>query len=304
MAGDELAQIVYHGGPVLLLFGDDEVGLGRARAAAERAGCRVSEACSIVDAEARLERQAKARAVIVVADQPSEALDRLLARLHIEACGRRVSSIILAPEAMVDDVTRPGLSLTTDHLIDADDNEVADSIARATKPAPPRFQEVGRDPGAALLQQLSRDAARLASMLASLSSDEPGTGNGLAMPVDAKGDAPIEPGFVRSIIRVRRMRDQYFRGELFADPAWDMLLDLYAARLEKNRVAVSSLCIAAAVPATTALRWIKALTDRGLLVRTADPQDGRRVYIELSDEAAQAMSGYLSMAQRVASTII
>ena len=61
-----------------------------------------------------------------------------------------------------------------------------------------------------------------------------------------------------------------------------MLLDLMAARLEENRVAVSSLCIAAAVPATTALRWIKALTDRGLFVRVADPQDGRRVFIELS----------------------
>jgi DNA-binding MarR family transcriptional regulator len=77
-----------------------------------------------------------------------------------------------------------------------------------------------------------------------------------------------------------------------------MLLDLYAARLEGSRVAVSSLCIAASVPATTALRWIKALTDKGLFVRQADPQDGRRVYIGLSDEAAQAMGRYLAAVQR------
>ena len=69
-------------------------------------------------------------------------------------------------------------------------------------------------------------------------------------------------------------------------------------RLEKNRVAVSSLCIAAAVPATTALRWIKALTDRGLFVRAADPEDGRRVFIELSDEAARALAAYLRALQR------
>ena len=83
-----------------------------------------------------------------------------------------------------------------------------------------------------------------------------------------------------------------------------MLLDLMAARLEGKRVAVSSLCIAAAVPATTALRWIKALTDRGLFVREADPRDGRRVYIALSDEAARALAAYLRAVQRISPAAI
>src|SRR3546814_4705778 len=67
---------------------------------------------------------------------------------------------------------------------------------------------------------------------------------------------------VRRMLRQRRMREQYFPADMFADPAWDMLLDLYAARLDRQPVSVSSLCIAAAVPATTALRWIKTMTDR------------------------------------------
>ncbi len=104
--------------------------------------------------------------------------------------------------------------------------------------------------------------------------------------------------------RARRLRDQYIRGGLFADPAWDMLLDLMAARLEGNRVAVSSLCIAAAVPATTALRWIRALTERGLFIRSADPQDGRRVYIELHDDVARALTAYLRAVQRVSPAAI
>src|SRR3546814_5849017 len=62
--------------------------------------------------------------------------------------------------------------------------------------------------------------------------------------------AAAEGARVRALIRARRMRDQFFRSELFADPAWDMLLDLMAARLEHKRVSVSSLCIAAAVPVT------------------------------------------------------
>jgi Winged helix DNA-binding domain len=99
---------------------------------------------------------------------------------------------------------------------------------------------------------------------------------------------------VRRIIRLRRVRDQFFEPELFADPAWDMILDLYAARLEHNRVSVSSLCIAAAVPATTALRWIKALTTSGLFERRADPHDGRRIFVALSDSAAAAMHGYFA----------
>jgi DNA-binding MarR family transcriptional regulator len=97
---------------------------------------------------------------------------------------------------------------------------------------------------------------------------------------------------VRRMLRQRRMREQYFPADLFADPAWDMLLDLYAARLERQPVSVSSLCIAAAVPATTALRWIKTMTDAGLFVRDADPHDGRRIFIALAEAAHDAMTQY------------
>ena len=57
--------------------------------------------------------------------------------------------------------------------------------------------------------------------------------------------------------------------------------------------------IAAAVPPTTALRWIKALCDQGLFVRVADPEDGRRVFIELSDQGAEALEAYLQAAKRL-----
>src|SRR5690606_396517 len=103
---------------------------------------------------------------------------------------------------------------------------------------------------ASLLHQLSEDAARIASVLASLSGEE-AVGEGAN---DGEEPVEVDAAFVRGIIRARRLRDQFFRGELFADPAFDTLLDLYAARLEGRRVAVSSLCIAASVPATTALR--------------------------------------------------
>jgi len=98
--------------------------------------------------------------------------------------------------------------------------------------------------------------------------------------------------FLRRIIRQRQLRSRYFGGELFADPAWDILLDLAAARAENAQVSVTSLCIASGVPPTTALRWIGQMTEAGLLERVKDQSDRRRVFIALSDRAAQAMARY------------
>src|SRR3546814_12676964 len=91
--------------------------------------------------------------------------------------------------------------------------------------------------------------------------------------------------FARELLRFRRLRDRYFAGDLFADPAWDMLLDLYAARSQTSHPAsVSSLCIASSVQATTALRWYKAMEEMKLLSRRADHQDGRRIFFNLTDQ--------------------
>ena len=99
---------------------------------------------------------------------------------------------------------------------------------------------------------------------------------------------------MRRIIRQRQLRARFFDGELFADPAWDMLLDLTAARAEHTRVSVTSLCIASGVPPTTALRWIGQLTEIGLFERIEDDTDRRRAFIALSDRAADGMARYFA----------
>lgn len=101
-----------------------------------------------------------------------------------------------------------------------------------------------------------------------------------------------DPRLVRQIIRQRQARSRFFDGDLFADPAWDILLDLTAARAEHERVSVTSLCIASGVPPTTALRWISQMTEAGLLERVEDEQDKRRAFIGLTDPAADAMARY------------
>lgn len=132
------------------------------------------------------------------------------------------------------------------------------------------------------IASLSLEAQRLADTLARL-----------AQAADSDADTPISPGLVRKLIKLRRDRDRHLPPELFGDPAWDMLLDLTAARMEQIDVPVFSLCLAAAVPTTTALRWVRSLSEAGLFVRRTDPGDARRVFITLSDEAYRAMLGWL-----------
>lgn len=112
---------------------------------------------------------------------------------------------------------------------------------------------------------------------------------------EPQGQLPLpDPKLVRRVIRQRQLRARFFESGLFADPAWDILLDLTAARVEGVRVSVSSLCIASAVPPTTALRWIGQMTDSGLLQRIEDESDRRRAFIELTDKAVAAMARYFA----------
>jgi DNA-binding MarR family transcriptional regulator len=105
--------------------------------------------------------------------------------------------------------------------------------------------------------------------------------------------ASCSAGFVRRVIAARAARRHHFESDLFADPAWDILLELYALRREQRRTSVSKLCIAAAVPTTTALRWLDKLQADGLVEREDDPCDGRRVWVALSAKGFRALEAYL-----------
>jgi DNA-binding MarR family transcriptional regulator len=185
------------------------------------------------------------------------------------------------------------------HLIDADACERLTALVLAAQRPPLRLHDVNKAQATLRLQQLSEEVGRIASLLSALSEDEAAAAAMAGLESHDGDPQRLEAGQIRAMIRARRMRDHFFKRDLFADPAWDMLLDLMAARLEKQQVAVSSLCIAAAVPPTTALRWIKALCDQGLFVRVADPEDGRRVFIDLSEQAAAALESYLKAVQRI-----
>ena len=119
--------------------------------------------------------------------------------------------------------------------------------------------------------------------------------SGLTSDGSKQAKAPFPPAHhVRTVIRNRRLRARHFQADLFADPAWDMLLDLAVATSEKHQVSVSSLCLAADVPPTTALRWIGVLAEAGYVERSEDVVDRRRIYVTLTEAAIHAIAEYFN----------
>lgn len=99
----------------------------------------------------------------------------------------------------------------------------------------------------------------------------------------------------RRYLAHRRLREGLFGSGLFADPAWDMMLDLYAQEVSNRRVSVSSICLAAAVPSSTAMGWLNRLEDKGLIYREEDAHDARRTFVRLSTPAFHKVDHWLRL---------
>lgn len=96
---------------------------------------------------------------------------------------------------------------------------------------------------------------------------------------------------VESICRMRRRRDTIFGEQgMFADPSWDILLDLFIAHLRNRQISITSACMASRVPQTTGLRWLALLENDGLVVRERDPLDARRIFVQLTKPAIAKMT--------------
>lgn len=139
---------------------------------------------------------------------------------------------------------------------------------------------------------LSNFSEQLNQMIAMLETARPMRDGG-KLPSDQEIAATL-----RAIIGARALRGRFFPSQIFADPAWDILLDLTRAKLEGQQVSVSSVCIAASVPMSTALRWVKQMTDANLLHRWTDPKDRRRDLIALTEPTADRMREYLATAHK------
>jgi hypothetical protein len=283
---------------------------------AEAAGFRIAEAGGI---EALLADEARPLGDVVLLDCPQVGVDVLaaLARLDMRAAHTGAQLVVSTSVDGLEDVFGCLDQSQPQILVDPSRAERVIALGRVLGRAPHLcVRDLSEDDRLTLLR-LTEQVGQIAERLERLGSPAPSgprggedsafrfesPGNAFAAAVpEAEGDRLVratrpplpDPRLVRRIIRQRQLRARFFDGDLFADPAWDMLLDLTAARAEHTRVSVTSLCIASNVPPTTALRWIGQMTDAGLLMRVEDETDRRRAFITLTDKAADAMARYFA----------
>jgi len=144
--------------------------------------------------------------------------------------------------------------------------------------------------GAKLVQavksaQIARQL-RLRGPSASPADDGRGGKAETASPIDRKRAA------LEDLKSMRRLRSRYFPSDLFSDPCWEMLLDLYDAFLAGAEVTVTSLGAASGVPPTTALRRMETLQGHGLILRTEDATDKRRTIVKLTEQGLAAVEQF------------
>jgi DNA-binding MarR family transcriptional regulator len=299
---DAAADLSYSDLPPVLLVASSDRAMARAERSVIAAGFRVGARMPIAPAAQRIDQQAMATGVWIELDSDcGEPMDELLRKVSGDVGHGRYSAVVSATSDLLDPLVALLDSGDVEVIIDAGEAErvAALAVASVRRAKPLVVSDIASDNNAERLRQLSEEVSRIASTLARLSTG-PGAPVRAVEAVPAGDVPPLSADIVRSVIRARRLRARYFREDLFADPAWDMLLDLLQAEIAQLRVPVSSLCIAASVPATTALRWLKAMVSQGIFIRHADPHDGRRVFVELAPEASQALRRYFAEVGQVA----
>jgi DNA-binding MarR family transcriptional regulator len=95
------------------------------------------------------------------------------------------------------------------------------------------------------------------------------------------------------MLSLRQRRSELFPELRIVDAGWVILLDLLVQTSRGRQVSMESACQASGAPSTTALRHLTELIKQGVLVRTPDPDDGRRHFIGLSPETRERLERYL-----------
>ena len=91
----------------------------------------------------------------------------------------------------------------------------------------------------------------------------------------------------------RRKRVAIFGPQMFAEPAWEMMLILYLSD-GAQRHTQTSLSERSGASRSTGMRWIDFLVGQALICREEHPTDKRRNFVGLSDKGREFLELYLS----------
>ena len=96
-----------------------------------------------------------------------------------------------------------------------------------------------------------------------------------------------------SLLRLRQLRSDYVSSTLFAEPGWDMLLELYVIENSGSTTAASALLPHSPVAKSTKARWLDHLEELRLVRRRAHPLEPETEFVELTDEGIRELERYL-----------
>jgi DNA-binding MarR family transcriptional regulator len=105
---------------------------------------------------------------------------------------------------------------------------------------------------------------------------------------------PLDLSAVGNLAAAREARKQHFNPALFSEGPWDIIVILYLADLEQRRVTASELYSGVGGAPTTCIRWTERLIHEGLVTKSMDPEDGRRIFLHLTNEGLRSMRSYLA----------
>jgi hypothetical protein len=290
----------------VLVIGDPGPSADDAAVVIEIAGGRLIARLGWDEAARALGDHAVVDALLVAAEgTEDDRLDAVLPRIDTLARATEAAVIVALDLAQIDLVTAHLFGRRVQLLCTPARTESVTALSLAGVIGAP-LNDATHEAESERLRRLNEEVARIAQTLARLttreatpSAERPNVFGDRRTPYAPEANRParpIDPRDVRRAIRSRRLREQFFEAPLIEDPGWDMLLDLFAAELEDRGVSVSSLCIAAAVAPTTALRWIGKMTEAGLFERRPDPFDRRRAFMMLTEPARQGMHRYCQAA--------
>ena len=95
------------------------------------------------------------------------------------------------------------------------------------------------------------------------------------------------PEMIEWLRHVQHEREGMFPQAVMNETCWNMLLHLADAELEGRPVLRTELYSASGAATATALRRLDDLLEAGLAIRTFDPHDKRRAYVELTAQGSQ-----------------
>lgn len=98
-----------------------------------------------------------------------------------------------------------------------------------------------------------------------------------------------------AIIAFRRTRRNFLPADIFSEPAWDLLLELFIADSEGRRLTAADVSDRCDIPPTVLSRWLKYLSKAGFVI--GDGHGDLTDQLTLSGKGMESMEQAMSKAR-------